>query len=614
MKKRSSRTVQKAPQWKDTTRSATPPTQPSPRLKQPPRECDFYDDPTILSRLILHGHYQAAIHRLREHPNEASVWVRRERRTTIAETTTANTDRTSAAAAAVANNKNRPAVLDTLGVYKPHAEPQVYASYRQLPIHTACQQLLLLPRNHHVITPLLYQLIHTYPAGCGYPDHTGQTPLQLVVRSLSSSTSEDAISSAACRRLVVVLLTAAPRVLDRIDTTNTNIQLLTQDERIQKLLEQGRPFWERVRQAAIQRRQRRKPDATVVWSEGSQHSVRLQGRNVAENTTMEMTTNNAIHDWSAPDDLPWSQVERRCEVLEGLLAQAYLPQRDTAAAGGSKEEASASSSTKQQQQQPSADIMDGLRHENQELHVLVNLYKQRILELEDMLLERADVDDDDGIQDDTLSALTPGETKTSASSSSNYSFPVACERPTRFDSLSTLPVDLGTTTTTPTTANSASPVPLPGFSEDLFGDYDDAAAAPPRTTPAADHHHHGNEGAYYADTGAAAGVKHATRTTTADSMQFSATDDPSSYDTTDLDTILAEAELWNAQRLLPVMVRLWNEVELPPPSGSSLNGGGGGALSIASANGRARTPAFVKDWRHERHASGLILQGNRYLL
>lgn len=275
--------------------------------------CDFYANPTVLSRLILHQKYAAAMKRLSKHPMEASTWVCRAR---------AKNDEGCRAPAPCRNAALR---IGRIGprvgrhhlpprspkkvppVYNPHQERdgQLFSySYRQLPIHSACQNLGLY--NSDTASPLktelenlIVRLILAYPAGCQHPDHVGRYPLHGAIRYAAPRLD-----------VITLLLTAAPTILAVKDLTGctpqeTNRLVATktahtlQRQRIGKLLLKGRSFWEEVRHQAM-RQSKRAADHETVWSDPLPAPL-------ANQQTVQ--------------PLAWSQLEQRCNVLEQLLTE-----------------------------------------------------------------------------------------------------------------------------------------------------------------------------------------------------------------------------------------------------------------------------------------------------
>jgi hypothetical protein len=135
---------------------ATPPLLPPSR-----REVDFYRNPTVLSRLILHQKYFAAIRRLGRAPQEASIWVasKRPRR------------ETSSSAAAGGSGS----AASKAGSSTSSSSSSSPYSYRQLPLHTACENMgRLAPTdtiNIDALNTLIQNLVVAYPDACRYVDH-----------------------------------------------------------------------------------------------------------------------------------------------------------------------------------------------------------------------------------------------------------------------------------------------------------------------------------------------------------------------------------------------------------------------------------------------------------
>lgn len=370
-------------------------------------ECDFYENPTLLSRLILHQKYAAALRRVRQHPTEAHTWVCRlpavppPAATTPLEPTPLETDANDIAKAEKNANasKEQPNMTrhrypTTLipsfaqGVYNPHRrhsrshhKPQQARhppspptpacrrdsaySFRQLPIHMACQNLGLYHHHHRAghstnntvrgdLDRLLTQLIITYPAGCQYSDHAGHFPLHRCIRMRASL------------EIITLLLTAAPKTMMSLDgsaqtsvfmansnnSKNTNHddnedddeneagavrlkkkKLQRQDrhrERIEKLLRKGCDFWGTVRQRAMEQRKARK---IIESANPSTKPHSSSGQAAVADASVDHDTIWSDHckqeDQPSLDEsssllvspMAWSQLEQRCNILEQLLTE-----------------------------------------------------------------------------------------------------------------------------------------------------------------------------------------------------------------------------------------------------------------------------------------------------
>jgi len=345
--------------------------------------CDFYNNPTILSRLILQQKYGLAIKRLEAHPEEAMIWVGRARRTLpdekIEEGRTVQKLR-----------KNK-----TPAVFNPHKlDDGTTIVSKQLPLHMCCHNLalynsaLLLPLKKD-LNKLVKRLIDVYPVSCKFADFQGSFPLHLCIRHGAST------------KVVSMALTAAASVVSLSDCEGVTPaewnQLCTTDhcrrDRINQLLQRGPAFWKVVRSNAKEHRAQAKTqelkkaskeeasDDETVWSEMS------AAFGVEEETDSE----------SKISPIAWSQLEQRCDVLEQLHAEALIQNRDLQRALAKKQrgnddtdEDSLATPPRRLREQVSDELEKGLQDENRRLWAKIDQlkgqnqnYKDKIASLEE---------------------------------------------------------------------------------------------------------------------------------------------------------------------------------------------------------------------------------------
>jgi hypothetical protein len=302
--------------------------------KKRERECDFYINPTLTSRLILHQKYSAAIRRLQQHPSEASVWVCVKRKQTPPPKSKDND-------AAGSDHDHD------------HDDDDNY-SMRQLPLHMACQDLARVgieASNRALLEEMIAHLILAYPAACAKQDHSGSFPLH------------EAIWYTATPETVSHLLCGAPEIANANDQygrsciyLNRHCRSRTPEDqaRVQVMLQRGVSFWETaLQEARLRLRHRNVPassasidsmsvlataaaddnndydadndgdDSTIQTTNDaslaarSEHSV-SDGKHDKKSHTKKTDTDYAqtLEPWS------WSQLEQRAQRLEHLLAEA----------------------------------------------------------------------------------------------------------------------------------------------------------------------------------------------------------------------------------------------------------------------------------------------------
>jgi hypothetical protein len=187
-------------------------------------EVDFFENPTLLSRLILNKKCLSASKRLRNFPNEASIWV---------------------------SVRKRPSSKDHY-LQRQDSWPSrdnITTRVRQLPLHMACNFLKTTDSpNKKKLDHFVAQLVATYPQACGRPDHQGRLPLH---EAIWWNASPDTIST---------ILMAYPEALEERDRSGFLPQEVLDHrrggdnvEQIAKILQQGIEVWQQSRDEAMLR-------------------------------------------------------------------------------------------------------------------------------------------------------------------------------------------------------------------------------------------------------------------------------------------------------------------------------------------------------------------------
>ena len=295
--------------------------------------CDFYKNPTILSRLILQQKYTAASNRLSSHPHEARIWICRSRRFEIHK-----------------KKRDPPAYQRSHTVYdrrdyvtpitnsKAPREYETTMFFKALPLHMACHNLALYANTASLLPlqqeleKLIMRLIKAYPVSCKYPDLQNQYPLHMCVRSTADI------------RLVTRILITAPSVMTLPDGDHVTVaeynQLCTTNhqhrERIDEILQRGRLFWEAARLNAIEHRKEEKNQKKSAAAAAAAASP--DDGDDDDDSTVWSEISTALHNCDSAGGgsggdsrglhpVGWSQLERRGDLLEQLLAEALQENR-----------------------------------------------------------------------------------------------------------------------------------------------------------------------------------------------------------------------------------------------------------------------------------------------
>jgi len=266
-----------------TSSKSQTPTMPPP-FKAP--EVDFYTNPTVLSRLILHQKYESALRRLKRAPREALTWVSTHRQ---------DGDVTT-------------------------------VSYRQLPLHMACTALSRTVDTtlRSQVLDLINRLVVAYPEACAARDHDERLPLhEALVYGVNPDT-------------VVTLLMAYPTAVHETDRFGrTPLQLHQQHcqpenkEEITAMLQRGTGFWNFCRNEAKLQAKQRKPTTTTTTNDDVQ-SIGVLNDSLADRDDYTLQTRASVASVlrsTRPTRLvqkpltptAWSQLEQRAVQLEQLL-------------------------------------------------------------------------------------------------------------------------------------------------------------------------------------------------------------------------------------------------------------------------------------------------------
>lgn len=270
----------------DKSKSLISPTKNS-RSHSCSKETDFYRNPTLLSRLILHRKYKNAIQRVQKCPEEANVWV----------------------------------------CVKRHASTgKELLHIRQLPIHiaTSCLGQNIDSYKREQLHELISTLIFTDPVGAHEEDHRNRLPLH------------EAIWYGAPANIISLFLIAKPeaiRIRDSMgrsltDMNQFRIGRLGETESIQHLLDRGLEFWQTAQQEAKLRLKHHVPilpsSSQSISSMSVLASSEAQAESIVTTGTEPAGAKMAIEEEEKSiDTTTWSQLEQRAILNEQLLAEVH---------------------------------------------------------------------------------------------------------------------------------------------------------------------------------------------------------------------------------------------------------------------------------------------------
>jgi hypothetical protein len=248
--------------------------------------CDFYRNPTLLSRLILNQKYQVAASRLKRHPEEARVVVVARRRQ--------------------AASPSPPS---------PSSAPPAVATYlRQLPIHVACLELgrAVDPALRGALNQLVAHLAVTFPEACACPDHSGTYPIQYAVRHGAEPSTVSLLLMAVPESLLYVTgatSTRHGRSLAQLNQASGS----PHRKRVAQVLKLDVDFWRQSREEANFRLQEQQQQ--LQQQRQQEPTLNPHGPAAPAEGAIEPLRDESV----AP--VAWSQLEVRAIALEQILGE-----------------------------------------------------------------------------------------------------------------------------------------------------------------------------------------------------------------------------------------------------------------------------------------------------
>lgn len=275
------------------------------------KECDFYRNPTILSRLINNFKYKAATQRLEKRGNaEACVWVCTKRKN--------NPVQDVIAAQSTAASSLTSSIIS-------HAKEGY--GYRQLPIHMAVDALFRVA-DHCLradLESLIAHLVIANPGGCSKRDHEGKLPL---LEAIWHNASPETVSA---------LLMAYPEGAQEKDSKGRYPHQINEHrngpykDQVSKLLRLKKEFWAAAgREAHLRLKHRNVPsaEASVASMSVLASSVKNDDDTLVSSDSFDFSV-DPTHPKAAGKfaghvkALRWSQIEQRAMTLESKLAESY---------------------------------------------------------------------------------------------------------------------------------------------------------------------------------------------------------------------------------------------------------------------------------------------------
>jgi hypothetical protein len=311
------------------------------------KEQSFFDNPTLLSRMIVHHKFVAAARRIWTHKNEVSIWICAERgegRLTAGNPSLRNNTQPTDTRLTKTTITFNPVYAFIPGLTtpeinndKPKDQPH---SFRQLPLHTACSQLAHFPRydtskanDRMTLEKLIVGLVFAYPKAAEVSDHDGHFPLHTCI---ACQCAPDTVS---------MLLVAAPDVVYKYDAAqllprdlliNQNVFQCSYTEAVGKLLLRSVDFWTLARQEAELRLKHRSVSFPDAGSDQEESEVNITSMSVLASTTVtsghvffddeeSSYDNETVVTTSTKALKPhsWTQLERRVIDLEHALTDSY---------------------------------------------------------------------------------------------------------------------------------------------------------------------------------------------------------------------------------------------------------------------------------------------------
>jgi hypothetical protein len=303
--------------------------------EKPDKEVSYYDNPTILSRLIESQHFSAALERLeKKGPTEASIWVCTKRES-------------SGDGVDVGLEDGSTSLISGLTQSFSQVVHKEAYTFRALPIHMACSclgQTAVAEKGLWTeLERLIAYLAIVYPEGCGRRDLDGRLPLH------------EAIWHNASPSTVSALLMAAPEAVNEQDVHGRYPMALNEHrtgehkDAVRKLLRLRRKYWDMAREEATLRFKHR----NVPSADESITSTSVLAASIADEETLFTTAsafpfasasakveNSTSHDndndqrrnqYKATNvtqsgrepiqPISWSQLEDRAKLAEQKLEQ-----------------------------------------------------------------------------------------------------------------------------------------------------------------------------------------------------------------------------------------------------------------------------------------------------
>ena len=168
-------------------------------------EVDFYQNPSVLGRLILTQQFHSAAKRLQNAPNEASIWLVSSPDNII--NPSSSRKRPATRMGLLQRSDSWPSPNNRYKGESNHRNIDATVPIRQLPLHMACT-CFLKTKNASAgekLDMLIKRLVETYPQACSERDHRGRLPLH------------EAISWGASAESISIILMAYPEALQEKD-------------------------------------------------------------------------------------------------------------------------------------------------------------------------------------------------------------------------------------------------------------------------------------------------------------------------------------------------------------------------------------------------------------
>mmetsp|Transcript_18047 Transcript_18047/g.49147 ORF Transcript_18047/g.49147 Transcript_18047/m.49147 type:complete len:876 (+) Transcript_18047:227-2854(+) len=321
------------PNFATTTKLATTATRNIPTTTTPnnsqefvsmDKEVDFFNNPTILSRLVQNQKFAAAISRLeKQGPSEASVWVCTKRKLPaalqFADSSVRN--RTNGSSAQQQQQPPQKQLSRSLSSSSSFDNGDNY-TFRQLPLHMACGSLFRVedPTLRRDLEQLIARLVIAYPEGCSRRDHQGRFPLH------------ECIWYNAAPPIISALLMAAPDIARVADMQGVTPDVLNEHRQcpnpshkkmVRGMLKKSPDFWRTARKEAEFRMKHRdipSSDATITSTSVLASSVTDEETILSNEKLKKMKqTRQPLQHQSRSLQLPPQQQSRALPTIEQAL-------------------------------------------------------------------------------------------------------------------------------------------------------------------------------------------------------------------------------------------------------------------------------------------------------